>query len=134
MKLSKKNYAALAACALLGFGAASASGTAILQLIDNEGHFDQTTGTASVLTLSVNNSSGSFLGSPWSLAIAVGTNATSAIGIPDIDFDLTADAARPGSLTAVFSIDNLSYGSGLHSVSVSSLINAPATSGILWQV
>jgi len=126
------NLAALAAC--LALIATPVSGTAILELIDNEGHFAETAGTAPVLTLSVNNTSGSFLGSPWSLAIAIGTDSTTALGIPDIKFDLTATAARAGSLTAVFSIDNLTYGPGLHTVSVSSLIDSPYTSGILWQI
>jgi hypothetical protein len=119
---------------LLGLAtAAPAWGTAILQLIDNEGHFAAVTGTTPTLTLSVNNSAGSFAGSPWSLAIAVGTNGV-ATGIPQIDFDLTATAARAGSLTAVYSINNLSYGAGVHSVSVSSLISSAYTSGVMWQV
>ena len=111
-----------------------ASATAILQLIDNEGNYADVSGDQPTLTLSVNNLTGNFAGSPWSLAIAVGTNGVTGIGVPDIDFDLTAVAARPGSLTAVYSINNLSYGAGLHSVSVSSLIDSPYTSGILWQV
>ena len=128
-----KKIAALALWLVLG-ATTPASATAILQLIDNEGHFAQVTGTAPTLTLSVNSTTGSFTGSPWSLAIAVGTNGVGALGIPAIDFDLTANAARPGSLTAIYSIDNLTYGSGLHSISVSSLINSPYTSGILWQI
>jgi hypothetical protein len=128
-----KKFATVALGLLLG-AAMPASGTAVLQLIDNEGHFAQVTGTASTLMLSVNNTSGNFAGSPWSLAIAVGTNGVGAFGVPAIDFDLTATAARAGSLTAVYSIDNLTYGSGLHSISVNSLINSPYTSGILWEI
>src|SRR5205823_5278726 len=115
-----KIHAKTAAIVLsLGLAAAApAWGTATLQLIDNEGHFAAVIGTTPTLTLSVNNSTGSFTGSPWSLAIAVGTNGV-AVGIPQIDFDLTATAARAGSLTAVYSIDNLTYGSGVHNISVS---------------
>ena len=131
----KRHLAILACAALLG-GAAPAAANAILQLIDNEGHSDsaQLIGGAGMLSLSVNNSSGSFAGSPWTFAIAVGTNGTSAGGIPAINFDLTATAARAGSLTAIYSIDNLTYGSGLHSVSVNSLISSLFTSGVLWNV
>lgn len=117
-----------------GVGAAMpAWGSAILELIDNEGHFASVAGTAPTLTLSVNNSTGSFAGSPWSLAIAVGTNDVP-LGIPDISFDLTAIAARAGSLSAVYSIDNLTYGAGVHTVSVNSLISSSYTSGILWDL
>jgi hypothetical protein len=122
------------ACCAAALVAGASSASAVLQLIDNEGHFASASGTTPTLTLSVNNAGGSFLGSPWSFAVAVGTNGTTSLGIPDIDFDLTATAARAGSLTAVYSISDLTYGSGLHSVSVSSLINAPATSGVLWQI
>jgi hypothetical protein len=124
------------AAIVLSFGLSAATpawSTGILELIDNEGHFAQVTGTDPTLTLSVNNLSGSFAGSPWSLAIAVGTNGVS-IGIPDISFDLTANAARAGSLTAIYSLNNLSYGAGAHMVSVNSLISSAYTSGILWQV
>jgi len=118
----------------VGVGAAApACGTAILELIDNEGHFASVTGTVPTLTLSVNNHSGSFAGSPWSLAIAVGTDGV-VLGIPDISLDLTATAARAGSLTAVYSIDNLTYGAGVHTVSVNSLISSSYTSGILWDI
>ena len=132
MKL-KTHLVAIACTALLG-GAAPASANAILQLIDNEGHSAQVAGDTPTLSLSVNNSAGSFAGSPWSFAIAVGTNTTSALGIPAIDFDLIATAARAGSLTAIYSINNLTYGSGLHSVSVSSLISSAFASGVLWNV
>jgi hypothetical protein len=125
--------ASLALCTTVGFGA-PASATAILQLIDNEGNFAQVSGDQPTLTLAVNNSSGLFTGSPWSLAIAVGTNGVTGLGVPAIDFDLTAVAARPGSLTAIYSIDNLTYGTGLHNVSVNSFIDSPYTAGIQWQV
>lgn len=130
----KSNTKFSAIVLFLGFAAAApAWSTGILELIDNEGHFAQVTGTDPTLTLSVNNSTGSFAGSPWSLAIAVGTDGV-LMGIPDINFDLTANAARAGSLTAVYSIDNLTYGSGVHTVSVNSLISSAYTSGVLWQV
>ena len=117
MKPARK-LAASVLFALLG-AVSPAYGMAILQLIDNEGHFAQVSGDEPTLTLSVGNSSGTFAGSPWSLAIAIGTNSVSGLGIPDIDYSLTAVAARPGSLTAIYSINDLTYGSGLHSVSVS---------------
>jgi len=128
-----KFLVALGCTALLG-AAVPASASAILQLIDNEGHSAQVTGSTPTLSLSVNNANGSFTGSPWSFAIAVGTNATTVLGIPDIDFDLTATAARAGSLTAIYSISDLTYGTGLHSVSVASLISSLYTSGIMWNV
>ena len=125
---------AIVGCATLLGAAGPASANAILQLIDNEGHAAQVTGTTPTLSLSVNNATGSFTGSPWSFAIAVGTNAITSFGIPAIDFDLQATAARPGALTAVYSIDGLTYGSGLHAISVSSLISSVTSSGILWNV
>jgi len=129
----RRSLAILGSVALLG-AAGPASANAILQLIDNEGHSAQVTGTTPTLSLSVNNSTGSFAGSPWSFAIAVGTTTTPAAGIPSIDFDLTATAARSGALTAIYSINNLSYGSGLSVVSVSSLVSSLFSNGIMWNV
>jgi hypothetical protein len=129
----RRSLAILGCAALLG-AAGPASASAILQLIDNEGHSAQVTGTAPTLSLSVNNSTGSFAGSPWSFAIAVGTTSTSAVGIPAIDFNLTATAARSGALTAIYSINGLSYGSGLTTVSVNSLVSSLFSNGVMWNV
>ena len=129
----RRSLAILGSVALLG-AAGPASANAILQLIDNEGHSAQVTGTTPTLSLSVNNSTGSFAGSPWSFAIAVGTTTTPAVGIPSIDFDLTATAARSGALTAIYSINNLSYGSGLSVVSVNSLVSSLFSNGVMWNV
>ena len=129
----KRALAILGCSALLG-AAGPASANAILQLMDNEGHAAQVAGSTPTLSLSVSNSTGSFAGSPWSFAIAVGTADVNILGIPAIDFDLTATAARAGSLTAIYSVNNLTYGSGLHAVSVNSLISSAFTSGVLWNV
>ena len=127
----KRTLAILGCSALLG-AAGPASANAILQLMDNEGHAAQVSGSTPTLSLAVDNSSGSFAGSPWQFAIAVGTNGV-ASGIPAINFDLTATAARAGSLTAIYSINNLTYG-GLQNVSVSSIISSAFGNGVLWNV
>ena len=132
MKLTR-TLAVIFGCAALLGAAGPASANAILQLMDNEGHAAQVSGAAPILSLSVNNAAGSFAGSPWSFAIAIGANGT-AVGIPAINFDLTATAARAGSLTAIYSINDLTYGSGVHNVSVASLISSAWTSGVLWNV
>jgi len=132
MKL--KRVLAIFGCSALLGAAGPASANAILQLMDNEGHAAQVVGSTPILSLSVNNSAGSFAGSPWSFAIAVGTTDVNVLGIPAIAFDLTATAARAGSLTAIYSVNNLTYGSGLHTVSVNSLISSAFTSGVLWNV
>lgn len=129
----KRTLAILGCSALLG-AAGPASANAILQLMDNEGHAAQVSGSTPTLSLSVNNASGDFAGSPWSFAIAVGTTDVNVLGIPAINFDLTATAARAGSLTAIYSINNLTYGAGLSNVSVNSLISSAFSSGVLWNV
>jgi hypothetical protein len=115
--------------------AADAGATAFLSLMDNEGHYDSTQAAQDSLTLNESNDSGAFLDSPWSVALSTGTDNTGVLGVPSISMDVTSTAERAGVLYSVFSIDDLSFGSAPHVVTLdSSIVSILGAAGVDWQV
>ena len=123
----------IAFAALLAIRPAGA--TAFLSLMDNEGHYDSTQANTDTLSLTENNLSGAFLGSPWSVALSTGTDNTGVLGIPSISMDVSSTAERAGVLFSVFSINDLSFGSAPHVVTLdSSIVSILGDAGVDWQV
>jgi hypothetical protein len=117
-------------------GARGASATALLSLMDNEGHFDSITGT-NALTLNEDNtvSGSNFFGSPWSVAMATGSNSGNPFGIPAINIHVTSTAERSGMLIGVYSINDLSVGAGSHQLNLDTSIFSPlGLNGVDWQL
>lgn len=116
--------------------AATAHATAFLSLMDNEGHYDSIQGLTDTLSLSESNASGQlFAGSPWQVAFSTGTNNTGLLGVPSISMDVSSTADRAGVLFSLFSIDDLSFGSAPHIVSLdSSIMSLLGAAGVDWQV
>jgi hypothetical protein len=122
---------AFAACCL----AANANATAFLSLMDNEGHYDAIQALTDSLSLTESNGAGAFLDSPWTVAMSTGTDYTSVLGVPSISLDVSSTAERSGVLYSVFSIDDLSFGSAPHVITLnSSIVSILGTAGVDWQV
>jgi hypothetical protein len=112
-----------------------ADATAFLSLMDNEGHYDSTQGLTDTLSLTEANDSGAFLDSPWQIAFSTGTDNTGLLGVPSISMDVSSTAERAGVLFSLFSIDDLSFGTAPHVVSLdSSIMSLLGAAGVDWQV
>jgi len=117
------------------FAVTPANATAFLSLMDNEGHYDSTQGLTDTLSLTEANDSGAFLDSPWQVAFSTGTDNTGLLGVPSISMDVSSTAERAGVLFSLFSIDDLSFGTAPHVVSLdSSIISLLGEAGVDWQV
>jgi hypothetical protein len=104
--------------------------------MDNEGHFDSVTG-ANALSLNEDNTvlGSPFFGSPWSIAVATGSNSGNPFGIPAINIHVTSTAERAGMLIGVYSINDLSVGAGPHQLTLDTSIFSPlGLDGVDWQL
>lgn len=117
------------------FAVGPAGATAFLSLTDNEGHYDAIQGITDTLSLTESNQSGTFLGSPWTVALSTGTDNTGVLGVPSISMDVSSTAERAGVLYSVFSIDDLSFGTAPHVITLdSSIVSILGVAGVDWQV
>ena len=117
-------------------GAQDASATAFLSLMDNEGHFDSVSG-ANALALNEDNTilGSPFFGSPWSVAVATGSNSGNPFGIPTINLHVTSTAERAGMLFGVYSINDLNVGPGAHQLTLdTSIFSQLGLNGVDWEL
>ena len=113
----------------------TAGATSFLSLNDNQGHFAAASGSADSLSLSVDDASGSFAGSPWTVAFATGSNNTGIVGLPSISLDVTSTSSQAGILLGLFSINDLTFGTAPHVFALNStILNLSNTAGVDWQV